>query len=230
MVSLRRRLSSSTKSDWKLIRRRYYSTIHPTLPLLPPESAALNRLTDCPPKLREAFFLALESAVRAFSPSGLPPADTMYGQFMLRTTEAVEQSQHQLNDPDGGRQLFNHLVYCQTLTLLAFASDKSGPNGMGTAAEYIGRVAGRFSDLRINDTKHLSSIREQDIELFEVARRLFWVVFILDRFHASSMSKDILLPLHCGSVSREDNVALGETGYHLARKCFKASKPHLILY
>ena len=198
---------------------RYYNNIHPTLPILPPESAALNRLTNCPAKLREAFFLALECGVRSFAPVGLPPTDGVYGQLMHRTVEATDHAQHQLNDVDSSRQLFNHLVYCQALAFLAFASDKAGPSGMGRSAEYIGRVAGRMSDLGLNDSKILSNIRDQDIEAYEVARRLFWVVFILDRFHASSMSKDLLLPLFCGSVSRDDNLALGEIGYHLARKC-----------
>jgi hypothetical protein len=43
-------------------------------------------------------------------------------------------------------------------------------------------------------------------------------VFILDRFHASSMSSDLMLPLFCGGVSRDDAVALGEVAYQLARE------------
>jgi hypothetical protein len=141
----------------------------------------------------------------------------MYGQLMHHTLEVIDHAQHTLNDADSSRQFFNHLVYCQALAFVAFASDKSGPSAMGSAAELIGRAAGRMSELGLNDAKILNSVREQDLEAYEVARRLFWVVFILDRFHASSMAKDLLLPLYCGTVSRDDSVALGEVGYHLAR-------------
>jgi hypothetical protein len=51
------------------------------------------------------------------------------------------------------------------------------------------------------------------------ARRVFWAAFILDRFHASGHSKDMMLPLQAGSLSRDDHTALGgDVGYHLARK------------
>jgi hypothetical protein len=52
-----------------------------------------------------------------------------------------------------------------------------------------------------------------------MARRVFWTAFILDRFHASGHSKDIMLPLQSGVLSRDDYAALGgDVGYHLARK------------
>ena len=197
--------------------KAYYAHIHPILPILPQDHGALNRITNCPAKLREAFFLALECGVRSFAPVGLPPTDAPYGQLMLPTMEATDHAQHLLNDTDSSTQFFNQLVYCQALTFLAFASDKAGPNGMGRSAEYLGRVAARISDLGLNDSKVLDGLRDQDIEAYQAARRLFWVVFILDRFHAQSRSKDILLPLYCGSVSRDDSMALGEAGYHLAR-------------
>ncbi|KAF2193374.1 hypothetical protein K469DRAFT_745006 [Zopfia rhizophila CBS 207.26] len=197
--------------------KAYYNLIHPIMPILSQDSASLNHLTNCPAKLREAFFLALECGVRSFSSANLPPSEVGLVQLTHRALDAVEHAQHVLSDADSARQFYNQLVYCQALAFLAFASDKSGPAAMSGAAELLGRVAGRISELGINDVKVITSIREQDHETFEVARRLFWVVFILDRFHASSMSKDIMMPLYCGSVSRDDLSALGDVAYHLAR-------------
>lgn len=135
-----------------------------------------------------------------------------------RALVALEDAQRVLADNDNTRHFFNQLVYCQGLLLLAFASDNAGPSPIASPAELLGRTFGRMSDMGVNDAKVLSALREQDHESFQAARRLFWVTFILDRFHASSMSKDIQMPLFCGSVSRDDNHALGDAGYHLARE------------
>jgi hypothetical protein len=197
--------------------KAYYHLIHPTLPILAADSSSLNRLTGCPAGLRDAFFQALECAVRSFSASGLPQAEVSIVQLLHRTLDLVEKAQHTLDDGDSARRFYNHLVYTQSLAFLAFASDKSGPGAMNSSAELLGRTAGRISQLGLNDAKMIQSVREQDPEAVDVARRLFWTVFILDRFHASSMSKDLLMPLFCGSVSRDDFHALGEIGYHLAR-------------
>jgi hypothetical protein len=84
--------------------------------------------------------------------------------------------------------------------------------------ELLGRLSGRISDLGLNDAKIIGTLREQDRETHDEARRLFWVTFILDRFYASAKSKDAILPSNCGMVSRDDYDALGEISYHLARK------------
>lgn len=164
--------------------------------------------------------------MRSFSASGLPQAEVSIVQLLHRTLDLVEKAQHTLDDGDSARRFYNHLVYTQSLAFLAFASDKSGPGAMNSSAELLGRTAGRISQLGLNDAKMIQSVREQDPEAVDVARRLFWTVFILDRFHASSMSKDLLMPLFCGSVSRDDFHALGEIGYHLARKLYPSSFSH----
>jgi hypothetical protein len=197
---------------------RYYTTIHQTFPILPQESSSLNRLTNCPAKLREAFFLSLECSVRSFAPRALPPGDPGLNQLMHQCLEAVDAAQHMLSDTDNARQLYNNLVFCQSLAFLTLASDKPGPGPVGNAADLLGRLAGRISELGLNDTKVMRALREQDQDSFETSRRLFWVTFNLDRFHASSRGKDIALPLYSGSVTREDFVALGENAYHLTRK------------
>jgi hypothetical protein len=135
-------------------------------------------------------------------------------------SDLLDQAQHTLSDSNSARQFFNNIVYCQALVFLIIASDRPGPSASGSAAEYFGRLAGRISDMGINDSKTLATLREQDHETYDDSRRLFWVSFILDRFYASSRSKDAALPLQCGSVSRDDFNALGEAGYHLAREYF----------
>ncbi|KAF1997370.1 hypothetical protein P154DRAFT_283132 [Amniculicola lignicola CBS 123094] len=195
----------------------YYNTIHVALPILPHDSKSLNRLTDCPPKLREGVFLALECAIRSLNPLALPAPEMTPHQLIQKSSEIVDAAQHTLGDNDNSRQFYNGLVYCQSLIFLILASDKPGSSASGTTVELLGRLAGRISDLGLNDSKTLATLRDQNFDNFEAARRVFWCSFILDRFHASSRTKDTALPLYCGTVSRDDFNALGEGGYHLAR-------------
>lgn len=68
-------------------------------------------------------------------------------------------------------------------------------------------------------------LREHDQDTYLAARRVFWTAFILDRFYAAGRSKDIMIPLHSGSPSRDDHAALGgDISYHLARKRLELAK------
>ncbi|KAF9699932.1 hypothetical protein EKO04_001467 [Ascochyta lentis] len=197
--------------------KAYYNMIHPTLPILPHDSAVLNRLTNCPPKLREAFFLSLDACVRSFAPRALPQIDANVIQLLHQTFASVDAAKLTLNDSDPSRQFYNNLVYCQSLILLALAADKPGSGVVGSISQLLGQIAGCITEAGLNDARVLNSLKDQDHEAFQSSRRVFWTAFILDRFHASSRSKDIMLPLHSGSLTREDYAALGDLGYHLAR-------------
>ncbi|KAJ4313062.1 hypothetical protein N0V94_007143 [Neodidymelliopsis sp. IMI 364377] len=84
-------------------------------------------------------------------------------------------------------------------------------------SQLLGQIAGCITEAGFNDSRVLNLVKEQDHESFQNSRRVFWTAFILDRFYASSRSKDIMLPLYSGSLTRDDYSALGEVGYHLAR-------------
>jgi hypothetical protein len=131
----------------------------------------------------------------------------------------VDAAKHTLHDADNSRQFYNTLVYCQSLTLLALASDRPGPATVGSIAQLLGQLAGCITEAGLNDARILNAVKEQDREVYLTARRVFWTAFIIDRFHASCHSKDIMLPLHSGGLSRDDHLALGgDVGYNLARK------------
>jgi hypothetical protein len=171
--------------------RRYYNTIHPTLPLLPQDSSSLNRLTHCPTKLREAFFLALECSVRSLGIRVVSANEPTVVQSIRHCHEAVDACQDEISDPDSTQQFFNGLVFCQTLLFLVIASDRPSPGLVGSTSALLYRVAACIDDVGINDAKTLAALRDQDTELYEAARRTFWVSYILDRFRATSRSKDI---------------------------------------
>lgn len=192
--------------------------IHPTLPILPHDSTSLNRLQNCPPKLREAFFLSLDACVRSFAPRALPQIDASLTQLLHQSFASVDAAKLTLNDPEPSRQFYNNLVYIQSLVLLALASDRPGPGAVGSISQLLGQMAGCITETGLNDARVLNALKDQDHEVFQSSRRVFWSAFILDRFHASSRSKDIMLPLYVGSLTRDDRSALGDVGYHLARK------------
>jgi hypothetical protein len=145
-------------------------------------------------------------------------------QLLHQTFATVDAAKLTLNDSEPSRQFYNNLVYCQSLILLALASDKPGPGVVGSISQLLGQIAGCITEAGFNDIRVLNSLKDQDQDAFQGARRVFWTTFILDRFHASSRSKDIMLPLHSGSLTRDDYSALGDLGYHLARTyCPKSS-------
>jgi hypothetical protein len=216
---LRRELALSRTIRQSTDKSRYANVIHPTLPILPHDSSSLNRLTHCPPKLREAFFLALEGCIRSFAPRALPHSELSLNQLLHQCVAAVDAAKHTLHDADNSRQFYNSLVYCQCLILLALASDRPGPATVGSVAQLLGQLAGCIADAGLNDARTLNALKEQDREVYLNARRVFWTAFIMDRFHASGHSKDIMLPLQSGGLSRDDHLALGgDVGYNLARE------------
>jgi hypothetical protein len=142
-------------------------------------------------------------------------------QLLLSCVNAVDAAKNTFHDADNTRQFYNSLVYCQTLIFLVLASDRPGPATVCSIAQLLGQLAGCISDAGMNDARTLNRLKEQDREVYLTARRVFWTAFILDRFHASSHSKDIMLPLQSGGLSRDDYTALGgDVGYHLARELF----------
>jgi hypothetical protein len=110
---------------------------------------------------------------------------------------------------------------------MALESDNHGPATIrGQAgpsrAEWLGRAAGVAGQLEINVIRNSSqSIVDGDRDSEErLARRVWWVLFILDRWHASSTADLLKLPENSVVLLPEDQMLLGESTYHLARLSF----------
>lgn len=120
-----------------------------------------------------------------------------------------------------------NLVYLQTLLLMALESDNHGPATVrGQAgpsrAEWLGRAAGVAGQLEINLIRPRARfVTEGDPDSEErLARRVWWVLFVLDRWHASSTADLLKLPENSVVLLPEDQILLGESTYHLARLSF----------
>ncbi|KAF2858657.1 hypothetical protein K470DRAFT_259560 [Piedraia hortae CBS 480.64] len=204
----------------------YYRLIHQTFPLLPSSKNNLRRrLADCPLSLREAFLAALDCLIRTFPTSKLAPGPG-YAQTLKRAAERLAQYPF---DRSSLHAWPTELVYLQTLLLMALESDNHGPASIrGQAgpsrAEWLGRAAGVAGQLEINVLRNpaaSTSLLDGDRDSQErLARRVWWVLFILDRWHASSTADLLKLPEHSVVLLPEDQILLGESTYNLARLSF----------
>ncbi|KAI5370638.1 putative zn(2)-C6 fungal-type DNA-binding domain-containing protein [Septoria linicola] len=211
--------------DWdESVIEEYYRIIHQTFPLLANNKHRLRqRLAECPASLREAFLAALDCLMRTFPTTTLTPSPD-YAQALKRTAELL--AKYPFDNPSTHTSATN-LVYLQTLILMALESDNHGPATIrGQAgpsrAEWLGRAAGVAGQLEINVIRITSqSLVEGDRDSEErLARRVWWVLFILDRWHASSTADLLKLPENSVVLLPEDQILLGESTYNLARLSF----------
>lgn len=200
---------------------RYYRIIHVSLPLLSNSKARIrSRLSHCPQTLRDAFITALDYSVRSFPSSNVQPSHNVY-QATKRASELISASQYETSSH---RTLATNLMYLQTLILMALGSDNQGPAAMRgqlgpTRAEWLGRAVGVATHWKLNT---LNSRDSGDSDADEkLGRRVWWILFILDRWHASSTSSLLQLPEHSTQLVPEDMLVLGEATYHLVRKCIR---------
>ncbi|KAK5163891.1 Glucose-responsive transcription factor [Saxophila tyrrhenica] len=212
--------------DWdESIINEYYRIIHQTFPLLPNSKHRLRqRLGECPGSLRDAFLAALDCLMRTFPTTSLAP-NANYAQAIKKAAELL--AKYPFDNPSSHTNATN-LVYLQTLLLMALECDNHGPATIrGEAgpsrAEWLGRAAGVAGQLEINviRTGASQSLLDGDRDSEErLARRVWWVLFILDRWHASSTADLLKLPENSVVLLPEDQMLLGESTYHLARLSF----------
>ena len=214
-----------TSFDWdESVVDEYYRIIHQTFPLLPNNKNRLRqRLADCPASLREAFLTALDCLMRTFPTTALQP-NANYAQALKKAAELL--AKYPFDNPSTHSNATN-LVYLQTLLVMALECDNHGPATIrGQAgpsrAEWLGRAAGVAGQLEINVIRTGSqSVMEGDRDSEDrLARRVWWVLFILDRWHASSTADLLKLPENSVVLLPEDQILLGESTYHLARLSF----------
>lgn len=199
----------------------YYRLIHRTFPLLPGSKPRLRSLlASCSPTLREAFFVALENTIRTSPSTTLAPlTDSL--QATRKASELISASQFEANSTPS---MASNFIYIQCLILMALESDNHGPATMrghrGPARrEWLGRAIGQATELKLNSEGPRSAFLDGDIDSDEkLGRRLWWILFILDRWHASSTSSTMLVSESSAQLVLEDQIILGESTYHLARE------------
>jgi len=190
-----------------------------------------GRLANCVSTLREAFLLALDRAVRS-SPLTNLRANNDPRQSTRRAAELISASQY---DKGADENVSASLIYIQTLILMALESDNHGPATMRgqvgpPRSEWLGRAIGMATHLKLNIPRPRDTLMEGDADSDDrMGRRIWWILFILDRWHASSTSCLLQIADHSSSLSAEDQIILGETTYHIARKSVNLQIGYLTL-
>jgi hypothetical protein len=203
----------------ELIRNRYYNVIHPTYPLLPQSKTRLSsNLSNCPATLREAFYESLYAAVRSLPSLGMPPHEH---QSTRKASQLVIASQF---ENVSVRTTSTNLIYLQTMMLMAVAADNQSPSsaqGLSgpSLSVWLGSAVGLAYSLKLHLHKQADKLSGNDPDSEDkLARRIWWSLVIMDRWHASSTSSPLLIPDGSVIVYPEDQALLGDSLYHLARK------------
>ncbi|KAI9666096.1 MAG: hypothetical protein M1821_004031 [Bathelium mastoideum] len=185
----------------------YYRRIHPNLPILPSRSRLFTMTSSCLPLVREAFFYSIAAATSA---------DQSIAQHAARILATPENLQ---TEP-----LPALLVLLTSLVLLAMASDLLGPGGIFgnsiSQPRWLYEAVGLALSLKLNHTVDLNSPIAADPDSdYGIGRRLFWVIYILDRFHAVGSDAPLYIQDTCAFLHVEDESVLGSGIFQLAGIC-----------
>lgn len=198
---------------------RYYKAIHPTYPLLSHSKARLSaRLVTCSPALKDAFYEALHAAAQSFMAPSVPSADR-------RSTNKAYQILALQSEASANGNTSTSLVYLQAMLLMVIEADNRGPISNGQtglpSSVWLGSAVGLAYSLKLHVHKSADKQSESDPDSEDkLARRLWWCLVMMDRWHAASTSSPVLIPDGCVIVYPEDQVLLGDVLYHLARKYY----------
>ena len=140
-------------------------------------------------------------------------------QKIKRVSELLAECQF---ESSANQLLSSNILYIEIIILMTLQSDDQGPATMRgrfgpPRAEWLGRAIGMATHLRLNvlQTSEATEVSDTDEGL---GRRAWWILFILDRWHASSTCGLIQLPDSSCSLTRQDESILGDSAYHLVRQ------------
>ena len=171
--------------------------------------------------MREAFLVALDTAMRDSPTSKLLSLDTSLGASKASSLLATLQF-----DDMSSRTMSANIIYIQTLILMALESDHHGPATMRgqmspPRGEWLGRAIGIAMQLKLNALYPKDRFGEGDPDADEkLGRRVWWILFVLDRWHGSSTSQLLQLPENSANLDIEDQMLLGDSTYHLVRMSY----------
>lgn len=198
----------------RLTSNRYFTAIHSTYPLLwQSKSRTLNRLSNCSPILRDAFVNSLFAAVSSLPATNSPPSHQQAG---LRAAQLITSFQY---ESVSTAPFSTSLIHLQTLMLLAIKTGQTRTPGGSSQSVWLGSAVGLAYTLKLHQRKQLEHTSDEDPDSDErLARRIWWALVIMDRWHASSTSSPTLIPDGSVVVFPDDQALLGDSLYTIARK------------
>ena len=204
-----------------LITYRYFRIYHPVTPYLSTNRQALRlHLGRCHESLRHSFSLSLGCAVRSS-----PYTSINLEENKMTNAEQLEivVSKSYKEIIAGNNQRHNGILYIQILISVVIFHINRGASDIklldtAALAEWLGRIAGILAFLKFETVRSCSSMDDQEIDSDEkLSRRIFWTVFVLDRWQALGTSRLPQIPEFHAVLSPEDESVLGKTLYQIAR-------------
>ena len=195
---------------------RYYELIHPTFPLLPEAKPNLrSRLAEAPASMRDAFLEALYSTVQSSPASRARGVSTSNAR---RASDLIISAQFESSTTRSHR---DNLIYLQTLILMGLEADNHGPGSSGPPrAAWLGAAVGLVYNMKLHSNRlPREKLQTGDPDSDEkLGRRAWWVLVVLDRWHAISTSSPLFIPDSSVALLMEDQTVLGVALYHIARE------------
>ncbi|KAK5162456.1 hypothetical protein LTR04_003710 [Oleoguttula sp. CCFEE 6159] len=177
-------------------------------------------LASCSPATRDLFLSALDCAVRPY-PSAHPRPDS---HFQLTTDKFNQLSVQCEIENAANRGVQSNIVYAQSLALMVLVADKEGPavargEFWPPHTQWLARVVDLLIYMKANQSKSPERyLMDPDPDSnMKLVRRLWWVVFVMDKWHALSTADPPKIQEYTSTLLVEDKVLLGEATYHLVR-------------
>lgn len=196
---------------------RYLTTVHPYLPLLDERKEMLEvQLTQCPKPLQDAFLDTLSATASSFPADPSQPASRAIDQAYRNLVEW-----ELLHSPaSSAERRAADLTYIQTLLLMAIEADNRPPSIGGPPKEAIlGRAVSGAMSRRLHQfwpkNQAASSLAPEAGD--NIPLRVWWVLVVLDRWHAVSTGCHALIPKRHINAPPGLRKHLGEGFYYLLR-------------
>lgn len=168
--------------------------------------------------MHDAFNEALNAAISSFPSQSQIPLDprqakTAAGLVLACQLDTTSTRSHPAN-----------LVQLQTLMLMAIQASSQPSNSLQSQSGvsptmWLSSAVGLAYQLRLHIRKSPEKGTENDPDTEEnMARRVWWSLVILDRWHASGYASPLMIPDSSVVLYREDKALLGDSIYQLARK------------
>lgn len=166
--------------------------------------------------MREAFYESINAAIGSY-PSSTQHHDQRGSRKAAQLLTLATQ-----NDYGSARTFSTNIVSMQIMLLMAIEAQNRGPASFYEgfhSSVWIGSAVGLAYSMKLHQHKLPDKALETEADSDDkLGRRLWWALIIMDRWHASSMSRPVLIPDSSVVVLPEDQGLLGEHSYHLTRK------------
>lgn len=165
------------------------------------------------------MYSTVRSSPASRSQGALPASPAPTGR---RASELTIASQFEYSNV---RTFSTDLIYLQTLILMGLESENHGPAKFGGVAgppraTWLGAAVGQVYTLklhsnRVSKEKLVQGDPDSDEKL---GRRAWWILVILDRWHAISTSSLLFIPDSSVALLVEDQTVLGAETYQITRE------------